>query len=250
MREYEIHPEDFGLHDVEQPRAARRDAGSSRRRCSQARARQRARPGARHRAAQRRRRAVLRPTSRRSIADGVERAREARRHRARRGQAGRSSSPSPQQLRARHERHPRQRIVAVKRDEVAARAKQRARPGRRCARDAESRARPRDFVARAARARSRAGDAAVIAEIKKASPSKGVLREDFRPAEIAASYDAARRRRLLSVLTDEHVLPGLGRLPRRRRAPPARCRCCARTSSIDPYQVVRGARDGRRLRSC
>jgi indole-3-glycerol phosphate synthase len=64
----------------------------------------------------------------------------------------------------------------------------------------------RDFVG-AIRARIAAGQAAVIAEIKKASPSKGILRADFRPAEIAASY-AQHGAACLSVLTDEQFFQG------------------------------------------
>src|SRR5512141_177924 len=64
----------------------------------------------------------------------------------------------------------------------------------------------RDFVG-AIRAKIAAGQPAVIAEIKKASPSKGVLREDFRPAEIAASY-AQHGAACLSVLTDEQFFQG------------------------------------------
>ena len=97
-----------------------------------------------------------------------------------------------------------QKIVAVKRDEVAAARASRDLPSLR--REAEARAGQRDFVA-ALRRRVEAGRAAVIAEVKKASPSKGVLRADFRPAEIAASYerhDAAA----LSVLTDGPFFQG------------------------------------------
>jgi len=72
--------------------------------------------------------------------------------------------------------------------------------------EAEQAAMPRDFSG-GIRAKIAAGQAAVIAEIKKASPSKGVLRADFRPAEIAASY-ARHGAACLSVLTDTQFFQG------------------------------------------
>jgi indole-3-glycerol phosphate synthase len=72
--------------------------------------------------------------------------------------------------------------------------------------EAEQALPPRDFVG-AIRSKISAGQPAVIAEIKKASPSKGVLRVDFRPAEIAASY-ASHGAACLSVLTDAQFFQG------------------------------------------
>ena len=96
------------------------------------------------------------------------------------------------------------KIVAVKRQEVAAAVKRKSLELVRA--DAESRVLTRDFVG-ALRAKIAAGRPAVIAEIKKASPSKGVLREDFIPAEIAQSY-AENGAACLSVLTDRQFFQG------------------------------------------
>ncbi|MFZ9334677.1 MAG: indole-3-glycerol-phosphate synthase TrpC, partial [Burkholderiaceae bacterium] len=96
------------------------------------------------------------------------------------------------------------KIVAVKHEEIAA-AKKRV-PFDAMRADAESRVLTRDFEG-ALRRKIAAGQAAVIAEIKKASPSKGVLREHFVPAEIAASY-ALHCAACLSVLTDERFFQG------------------------------------------
>ena len=95
-------------------------------------------------------------------------------------------------------------IVEVKRQEVAA-AKQRV-PLEAMRDDAFSRVLTRDFEG-ALRRKIAAGRSAVIAEIKKASPSKGLLRADFDPAAIAASY-AAHGAACLSVLTDREFFEG------------------------------------------
>jgi indole-3-glycerol phosphate synthase len=100
-----------------------------------------------------------------------------------------------------------ERIVAVKREEVAAaRAARSLASWRAEAESAERRADLRDFTG-ALRGRIAAGHAAVIAEVKKASPSKGVLREHFVPAEIAASYERGGAA-ALSVLTDTPFFQG------------------------------------------
>lgn len=124
------------------------------------------------------------------------------------------------------------KILATKVNEVAA-AKS-AKPLAIVQAEAEAQLPTRDFVA-ALRSKIAAGKSAVIAEIKKASPSKGVLRADFRPAEIAASY-ARGGAACLSVLTDRDYFQG---------APDYLCAAraaCAlpvlrKDFLIDPYQV-------------
>ncbi len=101
-----------------------------------------------------------------------------------------------------------ERIVAVKREEVAEAVRKVPLAAMRA--DAESRVLTRDFVG-ALRARIARNQAAVIAEIKKASPSKGVIREDFVPAVIAQSYaegNGQTSAACLSVLTDRQFFQG------------------------------------------
>lgn len=97
-----------------------------------------------------------------------------------------------------------QKIVEVKHQEVAAARKRQSLEAVRS--DAYSRVMTRDFVG-ALRQRVAAGQPAVIAEVKKASPSKGVIREDFIPADIAQSY-AEFGAACLSVLTDRQFFQG------------------------------------------
>ena len=96
------------------------------------------------------------------------------------------------------------KIIAVKRQEIEEAINRKPLPAMR--KDAESRVLTRDFVG-ALRAKIAAGKPAVIAEIKKASPSKGVLRADFIPADIAQSY-AEFGAVCLSVLTDQQFFQG------------------------------------------
>ena len=96
------------------------------------------------------------------------------------------------------------KIIAVKREEIASAIKRK--PLAVMREDAESRVLARDFAG-AIRAKVAEGKAAVIAEIKKASPSKGVLRADFIPADIAQSY-AEYGAACLSVLTDKQFFMG------------------------------------------
>ncbi len=106
------------------------------------------------------------------------------------------------------------KILAVKAQEVAA-AKP-AKPLPQLRTEAEQAPAVRDFVG-AIRNKIAVGKPAVIAEIKKASPSKGVLRDDFRPAEIAAAY-AANGAACLSVLTDAQFFQGSAEYLRQARA--------------------------------
>jgi indole-3-glycerol phosphate synthase len=126
-----------------------------------------------------------------------------------------------------------QRIVAVKRDEIAAARHRRSLGDLRELALAQSA--PRGFAAGLAR-RLALGEAAVIAEIKKASPSKGVLRDPFEPAAIAATYET-HGAACLSVLTDEQFFQGHADFLGQARA------ACAlpvlrKDFMIDPYQVA------------
>lgn len=96
------------------------------------------------------------------------------------------------------------KIMAVKREEIAAALKRKSLAAVR--EDAHSRVLTRDFLG-AMRHKIAAGQPAVIAEVKKASPSKGVLREEFIPADIAQSY-AEHGAACLSVLTDQQFFQG------------------------------------------
>lgn len=107
-----------------------------------------------------------------------------------------------------------EKITAVKHQEVAAARKRKSLEAVRA--DAESRVLTRDFVG-ALRSKIAAGQSAVIAEIKKASPSKGVLRADFEPADIAQSY-AEHGAACLSVLTDKDFFQGSSDYLRQARA--------------------------------
>jgi len=107
-----------------------------------------------------------------------------------------------------------QRILAVKRDELAASAAETS-LAEICA-TAQRQERPRDFVG-ALRQRIAAGQPAVIAEIKRASPSKGILRADFQPAAIAAGYQE-NGAACLSVLTDRQFFHGSPAALQRARA--------------------------------
>ena len=127
-------------------------------------------------------------------------------------------------------------IVAVKREEVAAAQKRISLAALRA--DAESRVLTRDFEG-ALRAKIAKGQAAVIAEVKKASPSKGVLRADFIPADIAQSYaegDGKVSAACLSVLTDRQFFQGSVDYLKQARAS-CNLPVLRKDFLIDPYQV-------------
>ena len=128
------------------------------------------------------------------------------------------------------------KILDVKADEVASAKKHQdlASLRREVETNKEAHAQLRSFEG-GLRNKIQAGQAGVIAEIKKASPSKGVLRENFHPAEIAQSY-AQHGAACLSVLTDEHFFQGAPEYLKQARA------VCAipalrKDFMIDPYQI-------------
>ena len=129
-----------------------------------------------------------------------------------------------------------EKIIAVKRKEVAAGLQKKSLAAMRA--DAESRVLTRDFVA-ALHAKIAAGQAAVIAEVKKASPSKGVIRADFVPADIAQSYaqgNGVISAACLSVLTDRQFFQGCNDYLKQARAS-CHLPVLRKDFIIDPYQV-------------
>jgi indole-3-glycerol phosphate synthase len=128
------------------------------------------------------------------------------------------------------------KILDVKADEIRAAKKHQdlASLRRDVESNAEARTRIRGFET-SLRGKIAAGKAGVIAEVKKASPSKGVLREDFHPADIATSY-AQHGAACLSILTDEQFFQGATDYLKQARA------ACSipvlrKDFMIDPYQV-------------
>ncbi|MDB5727932.1 MAG: trpC [Noviherbaspirillum sp.] len=128
------------------------------------------------------------------------------------------------------------KILAIKADEVAATKKTRdfASLRRDVESNQEARQGLRGFEA-SLRAKTAAGRAGVIAEVKKASPSKGILRPDFQPAQIAKTYEA-HGAACLSVLTDMQFFQGTPEYLQQARA------ACSlpvlrKDFMVDPYQV-------------
>ena len=128
------------------------------------------------------------------------------------------------------------KIVAVKREEIATAV--RSKPLAAMRADAQTRVLTRDFTG-ALRSKIAAGQSAVIAEIKKASPSKGVLRDDFIPADIAQAYaegDGKTSAACLSVLTDRQFFQGEPDFLKQARAS-CDLPVLRKDFMVDPYQI-------------
>ena len=124
------------------------------------------------------------------------------------------------------------KILATKREEIA-KAKS-IKSFEKIMEEAHRQPDPRDFVGNIL-AKVEADRPAVIAEIKKASPSKGVIRENFNPAEIAKSYEKGGAA-CLSVLTDEQYFQGSAEYLKQARAA-CKLPVLRKDFMIDPYQV-------------
>lgn len=125
------------------------------------------------------------------------------------------------------------RIITTKHEEIA--AARAVKPLAAVEAEAVAQAAPRDFVG-AIRSKIAAGQPAVIAEIKKASPSKGVIRPDFKPADIARSYEQ-HGAACLSVLTDRQYFQGCPEYLQQARAA-CNLPVLRKDFMVDAYQVA------------